>query len=445
LVADGASERYWTMIAILWLASLTAGAICLGAGLLGLLSNPRSTAALLFLLAMWGVFIALITGAMYQIVDPVNEDIARTIGMTFIFSSLLAETFLWQLTVLFPVERKVTFRPVNRFGLLMISGVVVAIALGSFTEVKIGADGATISTYGDNLIALYPAAMVIIAMVFVVASRKDASGKQRRSGLIYLAGLWIFALSGIPYIVEATGSATWMVGDVSLAALSVVIGVAVSGLVFSVSIMTGQMVMMTPVAEASLSSTKASYKLRHRRVYLVEEEKPELSFEMFVDVLKRRCFDCEDDESFPCESLDCRQCRLPCPCRECKKYASRAQGLIITRQHPSDVRSRYYIQTTPIIWLSSVPGRTNMDPAKLSLLTDMLVNFMERSQNGAVLVDGIEYLMTSNEFTRVLKAVDRWTETAVTSATRLIVSVDPRAFDIRELALLEKNKEIIAP
>jgi len=432
------------MVAVLWLASLAAGAICLGAGLLGLLANPKSKAALLFLLAMWGVFIALITGSMYTLVNPAKEDIMKTIGMTFVFSSLLAETFLWQLTILFPVERKIEFNPPNRFGLLMAAGVAATVALAALVNIGISTEGAvTISPYGVNLLVLYPAVMIVMAMVLIVASRAHSSDVQRRSGFIYLVGLWVFALGGIPYMVEATGSNAWMAGETSLAAFSFVIGIAVSGLIFSVAIARGQMVMMTPTAEVAVSSTKASYELLHRRAYLVEEEKPELSFEMFADILKGRCFDCEDDESFPCESIDCSQCVLPCPCRECKKYASRAQGLIVTRQYPDDIRSQFFIQTTPIVWLSTVAGKDHLDPAKLSLLTDMLANFMERSQNGVILVDGIEYLVTSNEFSRVLKTVDRWSEIAMTSSSRLIISLDPRAFEPRELALLENNKEII--
>ena len=62
--------------------------------------------------------------------------------------------------------------------------------------------------------------------------------------------------------------------------------------------------MMTPTVEVAVSSTKASYGLLHRRVYLVEEEKPELSLDIFVDILQGRCVDCEDDESCPCESIE---------------------------------------------------------------------------------------------------------------------------------------------
>ena len=412
--------------------------------MLGLLSNPKSKAAILFVFAMWGVFIALITGSMYTLIDPAEEDLVKTIGMTFIFSSLLAETFLWQLTIIFPVERKIEFNPPNRFGLLVAAGVAAAVILGALVDIRISTEGAaTISSYGVNLLVLYPAVMILMAMVLIVASRAHSSNVQRRSGFIYLVGLWVFALGGIPYMAEAAGSTAWMAGETSLAALLVVIGIAISGLIFSVAIARGQMVMMTPTVEAAVSSTKSSYELLHRRAYLVEEEKPELSFDIFADILKGRCFDCEDDESFPCESIDCSQCMLPCPCRECTKYASRAQGLIVTRQYPGDIRSQLFIQTTPIVWLSTVAGEDNLDPAKLSLLTDMLSNFMERSQNGVILIDGIEYLMTSNEFSRVLKTIDKWSEIAMTSSSRLIISLDPRAFESRELALLENNKEIV--
>lgn len=200
-----------------------------------------------------------------------------------------------------------------------------------------------------------------------------------------------------------------------------------------------------PAPEAMVSSSKASYRLLHRHVYLVEEEKPDFSFKMFTDILKGRCIDCENDDSFSCESLECSTCRLPCPCRTCTKYTSRAQGLIVTRQHPNTVRSKFYIQTTPIIWLSTVAGKDNMDPAKISMLTDYIVSFMERSQNGIVLVDGIEYLVTSNDFGKVVRNLDKWSETAMTSNCRLVITVDPRAFSHKELALLEKHKEVVKP
>jgi len=201
----------------------------------------------------------------------------------------------------------------------------------------------------------------------------------------------------------------------------------------------------TPAPEKLGSSAKTKFKLLHRRVYLVEEDKPDFSMKLFSDILKGRCWDCEDDESFTCESLVCSTCNLPCPCKKCKKYETRTNGLMITRQYPKDVRIKHFLQTTPIIWLSQVAGNDNMDPAKLSLLTDCITNFMEKSQNGVILVDGIEYLVTSNDFNRVLKAIDRWTETAMTTANKLILTINPRAFEQKDLALLERTREVVRP
>src|SRR5512136_2013795 len=66
-----------------------------------------------------------------------------------------------------------------------------------------------------------------------------------------------------------------------------------------------------PAPEKLVSSAKTKYKLLHRRVYLVEEDKPDFSMRLFSDILKGRCYDCDDDESFTCESLACSKCNLP--------------------------------------------------------------------------------------------------------------------------------------
>ncbi|UCE80320.1 MAG: DUF835 domain-containing protein [Methanobacteriota archaeon] len=432
------------MVAALWIASLCAGSVCLGAGLLALMSNPKSIASMLFSLAMCGTFIALITGSMYPLIESDQAEIGEAVGKVFVYSMLLSETFLWQLTMVFPLERKVTFRRPNAYGLLMIAGVAIAILLSYFGEVDF-VDGFALTAFGVDLMGLYPAAMIVIAMGFIVASRRSSGVVQRRSGFVYLTGLWIYAFSMIPALFLTNGFGRSGSGDLSIASHWLVAGVAVSGLVFAVSIARGLIVLREPKMETSISSTKASYELLHRRIYLIEEEKSNLAFEMFVDILRGRCFDCENDESFPCESLDCDSCGLPCPCKRCMKYSSRAQGIVITRRYPNEIREDHYLQTTPIIWLSTVAGEDHLDPAKLSLLTDMLVNYMERSHNGVILVDGVEYLVSSNGFPKVLRAIDKWTEIAMTSSTKLIISIDPRAFDERELAMMEKNKEVITP
>jgi hypothetical protein len=431
------------MLDYTWAASLGAGAICLGAGLLGWMKSPKSNAAALFLLAMASIFVGMITRPLYPMIDTANAGAADTIAKAFMICSLLTLTFLWELTIVFPVDRKISFRPINGAALLIIAGVVAAVIVGSMAVIgNINSAHPDLSQGSMRLLALHGGTLVVLATAFIMISRSNASAGGKRSSTIFLIGMWVFVGSGLPWTADTFGRQP-VSSDVATTVL--VVGVALAGLLFAFSIARGQMVMAMPVQEKMLSSSKAKYKLLHRFVYLVVEPKPDFAFKIFTDVLKGRCTDCANDDSFPCESLDCASCKLPCPCSGCSKYRSRPQGLIVTRQFPHEVRAKHYLQTTPIIWLSTVAGKDNMDPAKLSLLTDYLVNFMENSQNGVILVDGLEYLATSNDFLRLLKSMDRWTETAMTSDSVLIMSVDARSFEPKELALMERNREIVRP
>ena len=70
-----------------------------------------------------------------------------------------------------------------------------------------------------------------------------------------------------------------------------------------------------------------------------------------------------------------------------------------------------------------------------------ITKFVHDNQNGVVLLDGIEYLVSNNDFNKVLRMVDQVNDHILQSTSRLILPVDPRAFDQKELALLERSME----
>ncbi|MFQ5838186.1 MAG: DUF835 domain-containing protein [Thermoplasmata archaeon] len=115
------------------------------------------------------------------------------------------------------------------------------------------------------------------------------------------------------------------------------------------------------------------------------------------------------------------------------------QGLYITRQHPQHVRRRAEIRDCRVIWLSSTLGKDYVDPHNLSSLINLLRVFIETSDRSVVFIDGLEYLVTNNDFSRVLHFLECVNEVVMESLGILILSVDDRAFQKRELALLEKN------
>jgi len=420
--------------------SIVAGSVCLAAGLLSYARSPRSLAAKLFLLAMIGTFTATVTGGAYDSTDLSNTVLAKWV----VTSSLLALSLLFELTLIFPIDHPIGFRPPNARGVAVAAMTISAVAIG------LSADASPTDWLNGRTSALmtgYFAFATIASTVLLLRSRPLANEAGRRSATVFLAGLLIFATIGIMASLRLADPETGPEGTYGNAlGIIVLVGVALAGILFMGPIVRDRISKPgSPVAERMTSSSKSKFKLEHRRVYLVEEAKPVYSMRMFTDILKGRCFDCENDESFACESLECNSCKLPCPCRECTKSKKRTQGLIVTRNYPKDIREKYFLQTTPVVWLSTVAGKDSTDPAKLNVLSDHLVNFMEKSNNGVVYVDGLEYLTTSNDFPRVLKAVDRWTETAMISSSSLILSFDPRAFDLKEVALLERNREVVRP
>jgi hypothetical protein len=434
------------MVDLSWVGPVGGGAICFGAGIIAWLKTPRSLPTGVFLAAMTFIVLTTISGSLYFALGQDHTDIGAMITKTFMIFSLLAVALLWLLTLIFPIERKVSFRPLNLLGFVMVATVVLMITLGATAGLEHSNPASPqVDERSAQLMFGATAILAVLTTANLLYSVTKADAKGKKSAKYFLIGFWVGYAAPVIWMLEVGGVKPMAHLDANIVYMLIAIGFAASGLLYGVAIATDQMSIKAPVSEKLGSSSKAKYKLLHRHVYLVEEPKPDFSLEIFSDVLKGRCIDCENDESFECESIDCSACGLPCPCRVCTKYKSRSQGLVVTRQFAQDIRNKWFLQTTPVLWLTTVQGPENMDPAKLAILTDYITNFMESSQNGVVLVDGIEYLVTSNDFQRVQKAIDRWTEAAMTSKCRLIISVDPKAFDLKELATMERDRETVRP
>ncbi len=119
------------------------------------------------------------------------------------------------------------------------------------------------------------------------------------------------------------------------------------------------------------------------------------------------------------------------------------RGLMVTREYPENIRENYNIQVTPIIWLTEMPGERRVAPTSLAVLTDTVIRFRESNPNSIVLLEGIEYLITFNEFRKVLRYLDSLNETTWITKTRLLIAITPKAYDDKELALLERDRKVV--
>ena len=144
------------------------------------------------------------------------------------------------------------------------------------------------------------------------------------------------------------------------------------------------------------------------RSYMVKERKPGKAWQRFTDALDGGC-----------------------------------EGLYITRQHPNHVEKRHGPKTLRIVWLSTTLGRDYVDPHNLGALTNLINGFTEAPRRTIILLDGLEYLMINNDYARLLKFIEYLHEIVMQRRCILLLSVDDRAFDPREMAFLERNAIVL--
>ncbi len=125
-----------------------------------------------------------------------------------------------------------------------------------------------------------------------------------------------------------------------------------------------------------------------------------------------------------------------------KKLDEGHKGLLITRQHPDHVNKMFGPTQLKILWLSTTLGKTYVDPHNLGSLTNIISRFADSEEKTVIMLDGIEYLLVNNDFQRVLKFIEYLNEIVMDKKSTFLISIDPRALDERELALLERNAEV---
>jgi hypothetical protein len=64
---------------------------------------------------------------------------------------------------------------------------------------------------------------------------------------------------------------------------------------------------------------------------------------------------------------------------------------------------------------------------------------MEETEDSVILLDGLEYLMVHNDFSRVLKLVHGLNELAAVHQARLIIPMNPLTMDADKVALLKRD------
>lgn len=152
------------------------------------------------------------------------------------------------------------------------------------------------------------------------------------------------------------------------------------------------------------------HELKKGVTYLIKEKKPDFSFKVFTDMLRHG-----------------------------------ARGICISRQHPKNLKERSGWKDVEIYWLTSLEGDKNINPVDLGILSEIMLRFLNEQvlNESVIILDGLELLFTHNDPPKVLRTVNRLTEQVMHENGRLILTIDERTVDKKELALLERNMDVL--
>jgi Protein of unknown function (DUF835) len=146
--------------------------------------------------------------------------------------------------------------------------------------------------------------------------------------------------------------------------------------------------------------------------YVVKEERPERSFALFTSLLEKG-----------------------------------SRGLCISRTHPDILKQKYKFEAETL-WLTktetaessgSVKGTEYVSPNNLAHLASSIREFLGKGENGAVIIEGLEYLNTQNDFKSVLKFIQLINEQVVLDKGFLLIPVDEGTMEQKDFSLIERE------
>ena len=122
-----------------------------------------------------------------------------------------------------------------------------------------------------------------------------------------------------------------------------------------------------------------------------------------------------------------------------------AKGMLVAREHPNRLKQMHQFEAAKILWLTRRVGMDHIDPTELSLLSLEISKFVESTPKSVVLLEGLEYIITQNDFESVLRFVNHLHDFVLAHDSAVVIVIDPRVLSTRELALLERSARIVEP
>ncbi len=111
------------------------------------------------------------------------------------------------------------------------------------------------------------------------------------------------------------------------------------------------------------------------------------------------------------------------------------EGLCVTRDYPNKVKDRYGLENVEMIWLSNVDREDVIRPKSLEKFSLTVENFLTRSK-GVILLNGLEYLITNNDFRTVLHLIQSLKDQVAINESIMMIPINPDTLEENQMDLL---------
>jgi hypothetical protein len=153
------------------------------------------------------------------------------------------------------------------------------------------------------------------------------------------------------------------------------------------------------------ADTERKYKLESGCAYLLESEDPREAFEILEDHL-----------------------------------AHGGPGMCLCREYPEKLRKLFRLDGAQMVWLSYEGDKGNArEPTNIPLIYSEIKTYLEQTEDAVFLISGLEYMVSQNNFSKVLKFVQLLSETAAVTDSIFLLPISPGALTTREVKLLERE------
>lgn len=119
------------------------------------------------------------------------------------------------------------------------------------------------------------------------------------------------------------------------------------------------------------------------------------------------------------------------------------EAMVFARMHPERLEKDFGIPREAVTWLSNSNGPGIVNPQSVGILTDNMVRLYEKDTGPTIIFEGVEYLMTQNDFGKLLKMINFLYETVAVHQGTMVITLDPQAFSEKELAYLTREAVVV--